>query len=82
MGVVGAYVLCTSPRSGSTMLCRLLRDTEKAMAKLERRKESLTDELNAVTAAPDGVDHARLAELGRELSDVDAELATTEERWM
>ena len=27
MGVVGAYVLCTSPRSGSTMLCRLLRDT-------------------------------------------------------
>ena len=54
-----------------------LRQAEKTMARLERRRDELETEL-----AGAGTDHDRLATLGTELADVSAELAATEERWL
>ncbi len=68
-------------RSKST-IGRQLRDTEKAMAKLERKRDDLRAALDTATADPAGIDHTRLAELGRDLAAVETELAETEERWM
>jgi ABC transport system ATP-binding/permease protein len=55
---------------------RQLRDAEKEMARLERRKSTLTDKLLATT------DHTVQARLGAELSDVQAALAAAEDQWL
>ena len=48
------------------------------MRSLERRRETLTVEL----AAADPSDHLALAEAGRQLAEVDAELAAAEDEWL
>lgn len=53
----------------------LIRTAERQIATLSERREQLVTEL-----ATD--DHRRLAEVGEQLSTVDAELAVTEEQWM
>ncbi len=63
-------------RSAST-LGHLIRETEKAIAKLDRQRSTLQDDLAAA-----GADHVRLAEIGVTLAAVEAELAETEERWL
>jgi ABC transport system ATP-binding/permease protein len=55
---------------------RQLRDAEKEMARLERRKSTLTDKLLAAT------DHLVQVRLGVELSDVQTALATAEDNWL
>ncbi len=61
--------------SHSTLRHRI-KEFEKAMRPLERRKEKLTEELVATT------DHQLLTELGNELSDVEGQLSTLEEQWI
>ena len=61
--------------SHSTLRHRV-KEAEKAMRPLERRKAELTDALVATT------DHEQLAELGTQLSAVEAELADLEEQWL
>jgi ATP-binding cassette subfamily F protein uup len=63
-------------RSAST-LGHLLRELEKRMARLERRREQLTVEL-----AGAGSDHQALARAGGELAEVEAELVEAEEQWL
>ena len=63
-------------RSPST-LRRLLRETEKEIAALERRRDGLIAELAAA-----GADHEAMTRLGHELAAVEAELAAAEERWL
>jgi ATP-binding cassette subfamily F protein uup len=65
-----------SGRSLSTV-GHLLRQADKDLARLQRRKDELEQQL--VTA---GTDHEELARLGGELSAVETELADVEERWM
>ena len=55
---------------------RQVRETEQAMAKAQRRVDSLSEQLAGVT------DHAQLASLGAALADAQAELATLEDRWL
>ncbi len=56
---------------------KLVKEAETAMRRLERRR----DELNAVLT--DGaVDHREMADLGRELGEVEAELAAVEDAWL
>jgi ATP-binding cassette subfamily F protein uup len=62
-------------RSASTV-GRELREAEKAMARLARRRDELHDEL-AGTA-----DHVELARLGRELAELQAVLEGAENRWL
>jgi len=64
-------------RSASTLRF-LTKDVEKRMRSLERRRETLTVEL----AAADPSDHLALAEAGRQLAEVDAELAAAEDEWL
>ena len=67
------------PKERSTSqytLGRQLRETEQAMAKLERRVARLNDELEATA------DHEQLAGWGAELAAAHAELAVLEERWL
>ena len=66
----------TTGRSPS-MLRRLLRDTERELATLERRRVKLHDEL--VVA---GADHTALRRLGDDLAALDTEIAAVEERWL
>ncbi|MEM7275760.1 MAG: hypothetical protein AAF547_21980, partial [Actinomycetota bacterium] len=66
----------SSGRSSSTV-GHLLRQTEKEMAKLERRKVTLEAEL-----ADAGDDHQALADLGAELAEVGSALTEVEERWI
>ncbi|QRN80810.1 MAG: ABC-F family ATP-binding cassette domain-containing protein [Nocardiopsis sp. BM-2018] len=72
----------TSGRSGRpagpspSTIGRRLRETEQAMAKVQRRRDQLTDRLAGLT------DHAELAAVGAELSEVQAELDLLEERWL
>lgn len=63
-------------RSRSTIRHEL-KTAEKAMAKTQRRREALDDEL-----ASAGTDHVRLADVGREIAEADEELAAAEERWL
>jgi ATP-binding cassette subfamily F protein uup len=65
-----------STRSPST-LRHLVREVDKELARLERRRDALGAE---VTAA--GEDHEALARLGAELTEVDAALREAEERWL
>ncbi len=55
---------------------RALRDLEKAIARLERRRGTLTAALGATA------DHAELTRLGSELAALQAELAEAEDRWL
>jgi ATP-binding cassette subfamily F protein uup len=55
---------------------RQLRDAEKEMSRLERRKSTLTYKLLATT------DHTVQARLGTELSGVQAALAAAEDHWL
>jgi ATP-binding cassette subfamily F protein uup len=63
-------------RSPST-LRYLLREAEKRVAALEKRRDALDADL--VAAAPD---HRRLAEVGTELAAVHEELAVAEHEWL
>jgi ABC transport system ATP-binding/permease protein len=63
-------------RTRST-LRRLVGETEKAVARLERRRDALAVELEAA-----GADHEALAAVGAEIAAVEAELAEAEERWL
>ncbi|CAB4323962.1 MAG: ATP-binding cassette domain-containing protein [Actinobacteria bacterium] len=67
-----------APRSAST-LRHLMKEADKAIARLARRREALEADLatKAATAA-----HSELTELGAQLAAVNAELATTEESWL
>ncbi|HVE94033.1 MAG TPA: ABC-F family ATP-binding cassette domain-containing protein [Acidimicrobiales bacterium] len=64
------------PRSAST-LGRLLRDAEKAIAERQRVRERL-----ATALANAGSNHEELARIGRELADVDREIAAKEDEWL
>jgi ATP-binding cassette subfamily F protein uup len=64
-------------RSRSTLRF-LMKESEKAMRKLESRRDVLLAEL----AATDPADHVALTEVTRSLGEVDAELAAAEESWL
>ncbi|MGF1596591.1 MAG: ABC-F family ATP-binding cassette domain-containing protein [Acidimicrobiales bacterium] len=66
----------TDGPSASTLGHRM-REAEKDLRRLERRRDQLTDEL--VDA---GTDHGVLARLGADLAAVQDELASTEELWL
>jgi ATP-binding cassette subfamily F protein uup len=55
---------------------RQIRDTEKVMARLERRRTVITQKILAST------DHAEQARLGSELAQLFTELNAAEERWL
>ncbi len=65
-----------SGRSSST-LGHLIRETEKAIARLDRSKTKIQADLEAA-----GSDHVKLTELGIALANVESELAEHEERWL
>jgi ATP-binding cassette subfamily F protein 3 len=65
-------------RTPST-LRRLIQDADKELVRLAKRRTALEAE---VTAAAEAGDHGRLSELGRDLADVDAQVAEVEERWL
>ncbi len=58
-------------------LRRQLREVEKQLDAIGRRRSRLLDELAAA-----GADHQAMSRLGRELAAADAELAESEERWL
>ena len=62
--------------SAST-LGRQLRDTEKEIAALERRRDRLVGELEAA-----GTDVDALTRVGKELAALEAELGASEQRWL
>jgi ATP-binding cassette subfamily F protein uup len=63
-------------RSPST-IGRQLREAEREMAKLARRRDELSEALVAA-----GDDHLQLAHLGRELAEVQVNLTESENRWL
>jgi ATP-binding cassette subfamily F protein uup len=69
-----------SGRSAST-IGHLLRESEKAMKKLEKRKVELEAELNHLIGGGSG-DHEALASVGGELARVSAELQQREDEWL
>jgi len=66
-------------RAGRTpsTLRRLLKETEKELAALQRRRDRLAAEVEAA-----GADHEALARLGAEVAGVDAAVDEAEERWL
>jgi ATP-binding cassette subfamily F protein uup len=67
-----------APRSATTLRF-LLKEVEKDQRRLQRRRNELTTQV----ADPEVIaDHAKLAELGRELGEVETELAGVDERWL
>jgi ATP-binding cassette subfamily F protein uup len=65
-------------RSPST-LRNLIKEADKALSRLERRRRELE---GAVSEAAAGADHVRLAELGAALVEVEKEQGEVEERWL
>ncbi len=65
-----------APGDGGPPLGRQLRDAEKAMTRLTRRRDDLHDALVATT------DHVEMGRLGAELRTVQAELDGAEEHWL
>ena len=63
-------------RSGGAPIGRLLRDTEKELVRLGRRRDKLHEALVATA------DHVELTRLGAQLAGVQTELDATEERWL
>jgi ATP-binding cassette subfamily F protein uup len=57
-------------------LGRRLRETEQAMARIQRRVDRLNEQLGGTT------DHEQLATLGADLATAQADLAGLEERWL
>jgi ABC transport system ATP-binding/permease protein len=55
---------------------RLLRETEKQMNRLQRRRDKITEALTG------SVDHHELTRLGGELAAIQSELDEVEERWL
>ncbi|MGK2950444.1 MAG: ABC-F family ATP-binding cassette domain-containing protein [Acidimicrobiales bacterium] len=68
----------SSGRSHATLRA-LLKDAERDLARFDRAKRRLEDEVSAAAKAGD---HAALARLGAELAGVQGEVADAEERWM
>jgi ATP-binding cassette subfamily F protein uup len=66
-----------SGRSPSTLRF-LMKESEKSMRALEKRRAELTADL----AATPPTDHRRMAELGTDLAKVEAELSAAEEEWL
>ena len=66
----------STARSDGPPVGRLLRETEKEMAKLGRQRDKVHDALVATT------DHVELTRLGAELRAVQGELDAAEERWL
>ena len=64
-------------RSAST-LRHLTKEVEKRMKKLEKQRDRLATEVGAI----DGADHQRLAEVGRDLAAVEAEITRVEDEWL
>jgi len=62
--------------AGGPPIGRLLRDTEKQLARLGRRRDALHEALVATT------DHVELTRLGAELRAVQEELDAAEDRWL
>jgi len=58
-------------------LRRMLREVDKELAGLARRRERLHGDLAAATS-----DHEAMARLGRDLAALDAEITATEQRWL
>ena len=72
-----AAAVTAAPRAtGAPSVGRLLRETEKQLTRLGRRRDALHDALVATT------DHVELTRLGAELRAVQDELDTTEEQWL
>ncbi|HET9689895.1 MAG TPA: ABC-F family ATP-binding cassette domain-containing protein, partial [Acidimicrobiales bacterium] len=66
-----------SPRGPSaSTLGRRLREVEKVMGRLERRRDELTEALGSTA------DHVALARIGAELAEVTGELDANEELWL
>ncbi len=65
------------PRQSLSTLRRLLRDVDKELATLTRRRDRLVTEL-----AASGSDHQAMVRLGQDLAATDAEIAAAEERWL
>jgi predicted nucleic acid-binding Zn-ribbon protein len=65
----------TERRSAST-LRRLLKEAERDVAQLERRRTQLDDALAGAS------DHVELGRLGTELAEVNDALHQAEERWL
>ncbi len=63
-------------RAGLPPVGRLLRETERQMARLLRQRERITGELTG------SVDHRHLTRLGGELAATQSELDEVEERWL
>ena len=72
-----ATVTLAKPRSPST-LRHLTKELEKRLRKLEKQR----DRLAADVAGIDGSDHQRLAEVGRDLAGVEADISAIEEEWL
>jgi len=58
-------------------LHKLMKEAEGKVRRLDARRTALTEELAAGAA-----DHRRMAELGAELAQVEADLAATEDEWL
>jgi len=63
-------------RSASTVR-QLIRQAEKDLARLERQRDRLTDQVESARA-----DHQELARLGAELAGVSTEIEAVEHRWL
>jgi len=63
-------------RSASTVR-QLIRQTEKDLARLERRRDRLTEQVESARA-----DHQELARLGAELAAIGAEIEAVEHHWL
>ena len=66
----------SGPARSGTTIGRQLRDTEKEMARLQRRRDQLGEALAGT------VDHVELTRLGSELAEVQATLDQAEEDWL
>jgi ATP-binding cassette subfamily F protein uup len=74
----GAAPAASATKRSPSTLNRLMRDAEKEMRKLDKKRSTLAGKLAEV----DGSDHVELASVGQELAEVDGQLAETEERWL
>jgi len=71
-----AKATATRPPSGSATTGRLLRDTEKEVARLQRQRDKLTELLIGQR------DHVELQRLGVELAAVQTALSQAEDAWL
>jgi ATP-binding cassette subfamily F protein uup len=76
MGGATAKTASSTDESDSVPRGRLLRDAEKDVSRLERRKVTLTQKLL------DAQDHTEQTRLGSELADVQRSLHSAEELWL